>query len=132
MTTPPADGPPPHEPGYWEQQARQAQQPPQQPVPGYPPYGMPSRPDHPRATTALVLGILSVVACGVLGPFAWRIGKGAVDEIDASGGRLGGRATAQAGYVLGVVGTVFLGLAVLYLLAMAALFGFTFFVDATR
>ncbi|HEY3482639.1 MAG TPA: hypothetical protein VGL02_27450 [Streptomyces sp.] len=35
---------------------------------GYPPpgYGV----EHPQGTTVLVLGILSLVICGVLGPFA--------------------------------------------------------------
>lgn len=64
--------------------------------------------DHPKATTALILGILSVVLCQLLGPFAWRIGKRAVDEIDASGGRLTGRGSAQAGYILGIIATVLL------------------------
>jgi TRAP-type C4-dicarboxylate transport system permease small subunit len=71
-------------------------------------------PDHPRATTALVLGILGMVACGVLAPFAWSIGKRAVTEIDASQGRLGGRGTANAGYILGVIGSILLGLGILF------------------
>jgi hypothetical protein len=79
-------------------------------------------PEHPRATLALVLGILSVVTCQLLGPFAWVIGQRAVHEIDASGGRVGGRGAAQAGYVLGVVGTVMLGLGLLSLLVLGLLF----------
>ena len=62
----------------------------------YPPqqgggYQSPAPQDHPRATTALILGILGVVLCYILAPFAWKIGKQAVNEIDASGGQLGGR-----------------------------------------
>ena len=38
---------------------------------GYPP----SAPNHPQAITILVLGILSLVACQVLGPFAWVMGN---------------------------------------------------------
>ncbi len=68
----------------------------------------PPAPDHPRATTALVLGILSLVLCGLIGPFAWAIGRSTLAEIDASGGRWGGRGQAQAGYVLGVIATVLL------------------------
>jgi hypothetical protein len=64
--------------------------------------------DHPSATTALVLGILGVVLCQVLSPFAWVIGGRAVREIDASQGALGGRGSANAGRVLGIVGTVLL------------------------
>lgn len=83
---------------------------------GQPAYGHPSMgyaPDHPKATTALVLGILGMVVCGLLAPFAWRIGKRTLDEIDGSHGQLGGRGTAQAGYVLGIIGTVLLLLGVL-------------------
>jgi len=72
-------------------------------------------PDHPKATTSLVLGILGVVLCQVLGPFAWSMGKKTLNEIDASQGRLGGRGAAQAGYILGIVGTVLLALSVLFL-----------------
>lgn len=70
-------------------------------------------PDHPRATTALVLGILGLVVCGVAAPLAWATGRRALAEIDASQGRLGGRWMAQAGYVLGVIGTFLLGVALL-------------------
>ena len=61
--------------------------------PGYPSYAA----DHPKATTVLILGILGIVVCGFIAPFAWRMGKRTVDEIDASQGRLGGRGSAQAG-----------------------------------
>jgi hypothetical protein len=132
MTNSPEDGPPPQDPGqqpgYWEQQQAQQGPPPygQQPSaqspygqqPGYP---VRYAPDHPKATTALVLGILGVVVCGVIAPFAWRIGKRTVDEIDASHGQLGGRGSAQAGYVLGIIGTVLLGLGLLILAAYAVL-----------
>jgi hypothetical protein len=87
-----------------------------QPPYGQPPYGQPGYPavgyppDHPRATTSLVLGILGIVICGIVAPFAWQMGRRTVQEIDASNGQLGGRGAAQAGYVLGVIGTVLLGI----------------------
>lgn len=77
--------------------------------------------DHPRATTALVLGILGIVLCGVLAPFAWVVGGRAVREIDASGGALGGRSQANAGRILGIVGSVLLLVAVIALLGMLVL-----------
>ena len=133
----PGSGPPPDQPGYWEQQQQQSaqypgQQYPSQPSygqqPPYPPaYGQPQgapvgyAPDHPKATTSLVLGILGIVVCGVLAPFAWRMGKRTVDEIDASNGQLGGRGSAQAGYVLGLIGTILLGLGVLLVLLFVVL-----------
>jgi hypothetical protein len=70
--------------------------------------------DHPRATMSMILGILGLVICGVIAPFAWRMGKKTMDEIDASGGALGGRGMAQAGYIMGIIGTVFLALGLLF------------------
>ena len=132
----------PTQPGYWEQQSQQppygqqgqpqqpygqpyGQQPGQQPGGQQVPYpqqqyygqGAPVAyaPDHPKATTSLILGILGIVLCQIIAPFAWRIGKRTVDEIDASNGQLGGRGSAQAGYVMGIIGTVLLGLSLLFL-----------------
>lgn len=68
--------------------------------------------NHPKTTTILVLGILSFVCLPFLGPFAWFMGKGALKEIDASGGRIGGRTNVQIGYILGIIATVFLVIAV--------------------
>ena len=88
-----------------------------QPPPGQPPVGYGyAVPDHPQSTTAMILGIVGLVVCQVLAPFAWVTGKRTLDEIDASGGRLGGRGQAQAGYILGIIGTVILGLSVLLLI----------------
>ena len=149
MTSPPGDDERPQDPyqqPYGQQPPGQPRdqpygQPPTQPYgqqPGYgpppaygqPPYGgapgyggQPGHPpDHPKATTALVLGILGIVICGVLAPFAWRIGKRTVDEIDASNGQLGGRGAAQAGYVLGLIGTILLvlGLVLVVVLVLGA------------
>lgn len=80
--------------------------------------------DSRNATTALILGILGLVMCG---PFtaipAWILGRNAVREIDASQGRLGGRGTAQAGYILGIVGTVLAALALLVVIGVFAIGG---------
>jgi|SRR5680860_1424396 len=130
MTNTPGEGQTPQDPNRDPNQ-----QPPGQPAYGQPGYGYPQQgmppmqyaPDHPKATTALVLGILGVVVCQVLGPFAWVVGKKTVDEIDASHGQVGGRGAAQAGYILGIVGTVLLGVAILfvivYILFFAVLIG---------
>ena len=101
--------------------------PPDQPDAGYPPQMPPQ--DHPRAMLALILGILGLVVCSVLAPFAWSIGRKAVREIDASGGRIGGRSTAQAGYILGIVGTVLLVLGVIWAIVVAATGSFSYYVD---
>jgi hypothetical protein len=110
--------PPYGQPQYGQPQYGQPQY--GQPQYGQPEYGQPQgsppvgyAPDHPKATTSMVLGILGIVLCGLIAPFAWRIGKRTMNEIDASNGQLGGRGTAQAGYIMGIIGTVLLALAVL-------------------
>ena len=100
------------------------------------PYGSPYQPayaggmlgDHPSATTALVLGIISLVGilvCAgitlVLSPFAWVVGAKAVREIDASPGRYAGRDRAQAGKIMGIIGTVLLALGVVLIVGLIAL-----------
>ena len=103
----------------------------QQPVPyGQAPYGAPSyggamAPAHPSATTAMILGIGALggmFICFVpilLAPFAWIVGGRAVKEIDANPGRYSGREQAQAGRIMGMIGT---GLLALMFLAFFALF----------
>jgi hypothetical protein len=86
----------------------------------YPPgYGA-GLPDQPSATTAMVLGIVGLVGivfCGgltlLLSPFAWAIGRKAVAEIDANPGRYGGRDKANAGKIMGMIGTILLAVGVL-------------------
>jgi hypothetical protein len=74
---------------------------------GYPPpgYGV----EHPQGTTVLVLGILSLVICGVIGPFAWSIGNRALREIDAAPpGYYRNRGNVAAGRICGIIATVLL------------------------
>lgn len=81
---------------------------------GWAPPPSPLVPQHPRATTALVLGIVSIVGAFVcvlpilVAPFAWVIGGRATRDIDAQPGRWRGRELAEAGRVLGIVGTCLL------------------------
>lgn len=63
----------------------------------------PGVPRHPQATTVLVLGIVSAVCCTLVGFAAWIIGNRVVKEIDASGGRLQGRAEANIGRIIGMI-----------------------------
>jgi hypothetical protein len=65
-------------------------------------------PTDSQATLALVLGILSLFCCPVLGPVAIFIGNASRGRIQASGGSLGGGGLATAGFVLGIIGTVWL------------------------
>lgn len=72
-------------------------------------------PEDSQATVALVLGILGLVLCQILGPIAWVMGNNEVTAIDAGKRNPANRSTAQAGKILGIIGTVFLiiGVAVL-------------------
>jgi hypothetical protein len=104
---------------------RMSEQPPQNPPPppqnpyqpygpGYSAGGVPQwAPDHPDATMVLLLGILGMAVCQVIAPFAWIKGARVKREIDESGGKLAGRSQVQIGYVLGIVGSVILGLYVI-------------------
>lgn len=70
-------------------------------------------PEQSQATTALVLGILGIVVCGILAPFAWNIGGKELAAIDAGRRPPENRGTANAGRILGIVGTVLLGIGLL-------------------
>jgi hypothetical protein len=72
-------------------------------------YGPPPQ-THPNGTAILVMGILSLVICSILGPFAWSMGNKALREIDNSGYVYENRGMVQAGRVCGIVSTcLFLG-----------------------
>ncbi|WP_067718791.1 DUF4190 domain-containing protein [Nocardia yamanashiensis] len=73
--------------------------------------------EHEHATTVLLLGVLSLFCCGVLGPLAWVLGRRALNDIEASGGAYGGRVQVMVGYVLGIIGTLWMiALAILFIL----------------
>ena len=133
-------GPPPQQPGP----------PPQQPYPsygqqgygqqGYPPpgygYGYPAYtpppPKHPQATTAMVLGIVGV-AGGLMcylplfvAPFGLYYGRKTMNEIDAAPSQYSGRGEAKAGFILGIIGTVLLAIALAVVILLVVL---TFTVD---
>jgi hypothetical protein len=74
----------------------------------YPPPPAPAyAQEHPKGTTILVLGILSLVCCGIFtGIPAWVMGNSALKEIDRSGGAYSNRGTVKAGMICGIIGTV--------------------------
>jgi hypothetical protein len=86
-------------------------------------YGFtPPSPDHPKAVPAMVVGIIALaggVFCFIpllAAPVAWWLGAVAKRDIDASQGRIGGRGSAQAGFVMGLIGSVLLILGVVALI----------------
>ncbi|HEY5981353.1 MAG TPA: DUF4190 domain-containing protein [Microlunatus sp.] len=102
----------PQQPAYGQpaygQQPRYAVNPYQQPAYGYLP------PNHPKATTAMVLGIIGIVLCPFVGIGGFVLGGRARREIDAAPGQWGGRGTATAGWVLGIISIVYASLVLVY------------------
>jgi divalent metal cation (Fe/Co/Zn/Cd) transporter len=82
------------------------------PNPGYQQPYQP-RPQAEGATTALVLGLLGLLLCQILSPFAWMQGNKALQRIAESNGGLEGEGMAKAGQILGIIGTILLGLGIL-------------------
>jgi hypothetical protein len=98
------------------------------PPPGqYPPaYGGPPvpPPNSSKATTSLVLGIVSIVLCGLfLGVPAMILSRQAKREIAASQGRLGGDSLATAGFITGLIGTIWSVLGAVLVVVLIAVGG---------
>jgi hypothetical protein len=53
----------------------------------------------------ILVGLPTGLAGLVLGPLAYFLGKSAISRIESSQGALGGRSTAVAGWVMGIVAT---------------------------
>lgn len=82
-------------------------------------YAMPQT--NQKAVWALILGILSIVACGLLaGIPALIVGGSARKEIAASGGAQTGDGMAKAGVILGWISVAFTVVAVLFLILVFA------------
>lgn len=67
-------------------------------------------PEASQSTTILVLGILGLVLCQVLAPFAWVMGNREIEAIMSGRRPPENRSTANAGRILGIIGTVLLGI----------------------
>ena len=95
---PPEQPPPPNPPGYG------APPPGYQPVPGA--YGGGAQ-QNQKALWSMILGIVGLVCCGLFAAIpAIILGHMGKKEIDATGGAQSGRGMAQAGFIMGIIGTV--------------------------
>jgi len=101
-------------------------------APAGPPVGQQT---NALAVWSLVLGIMSItlgwccVVFALAGPAAAVLGKQAQRRADESGGSMGGRGMATAGFVLGIIGTVVLvaGIAwMIYVLSQGDGFSYRF------
>lgn len=75
-------------------------------------------PEASQATTILVLGILGIILCGPLAPFAWVMGNKEIEAIDAGRRPFENRGTANAGRILGIIGTVLLAIGIIVLIVV--------------
>ena len=96
-------------------------------IPGHPRGWAPGEPpvENPEGTSTLVLGILGLVCCSFLGPFAWVMGNRVMAEIDASPGRYNNRQTVNIGRILGIIATVLLVIGVIFGIITAVTGGFS-------
>jgi hypothetical protein len=67
-------------------------------------------PQSSQATTALVMGILGIVCCGPLAIVAWVMANKELEEIASGMRNPQNEGTAKAAKVIGIIGTVLLGI----------------------
>jgi hypothetical protein len=77
--------------------------------------------EHPAGTTVLVLGILSLVICGLLGPIAWVKGNNAKREMDSQPGvQWSNRGSITAGRICGMIASILLIVGVVVFVLLVA------------
>ena len=76
-----------------------------------------------RASTVLVLGILSLVVCAPLGIIAWIMGNADLREMNAGYMDPTGRDSTSAGRICGIIGTVLFALTLVMLVLWFAFVG---------
>ncbi len=69
-----------------------------------------------QATMILILGILGLLLCQVLSPIAWIMGNRELRAIDGGIRPPSNRDQARIGQILGIIGTVLIGLAAVALI----------------
>jgi len=106
-----------------------------QPTYAPPPYGAPGYGYPPtyayqsQASTVMVLGILSLVVCGLLGPIAWSMGNTELGRIDRGEADPSARGSAVAGRICGMIASIIL---IIGVVAVVLLFGIAATSSATR
>ena len=74
-------------------------------------------PEQSQATTILILGILSIVCCGLLGIAAWIMGNNELKGIDEGRRPPENRGTANAGRICGIIGVALTALGLILALS---------------
>jgi len=85
------------------------------------PYPPPQQSAGTNAVLSLVLGILGVVCCSLLAPFAWYFGNQEVKAIQAGISPAAGDGFAKAGMILGIVGVIVFGMQLIWVFFMGGM-----------
>jgi hypothetical protein len=106
--------------------------PPPPPTPPGPPYATATPPASQQAVGALVVGIIGLVCCHFAAPVAWILGHNEGRAIREGRSSIGGEVYAKIGMILGIIGSIFLAIGLLWLFfgGMAVLS--SFISEATR
>jgi serine/threonine protein kinase len=91
--------------------------PPQGYPPNYPPPYQPQRYVEKKGGTILALAIIGLFCCGILAPISWVMANSALAEYGDYDP--GDRGTVQAGRIIGIIGTVWMGLWILFCIVSA-------------
>jgi hypothetical protein len=76
-----------------------------------------------RGTLILVLGICGLVVCGLCAPAAWIMGSADLAKMRAGSMDPSGYGSTQAGWVLGIIGTLLILAAVAFLCVLFGIVG---------
>lgn len=78
-------------------------------------------PEHPSATTTFVLSLVGLFVLQILCPIAWYTGAKAQREVKANPGRWRTGGLLSAGTIIGMIGTVFMALVLIFLFFIFAM-----------
>ncbi|HEV7667767.1 MAG TPA: DUF4190 domain-containing protein [Thermoanaerobaculia bacterium] len=78
-------------------------------------------PASSQATTALIVGIVGIVCCQLTAPFAWYLGNKELQQIAAGLSPVAGQGLAQAGKILGIIGSILLILGLVWFFFMGGM-----------
>ena len=74
-----------------------------------------------KAVTSLVLGVLGLICCQLFGPVAWYLGRQELNNIRQGVGAAKDEGVAKAGMILGIIGSVLLGLGIIWVLFLGGM-----------
>jgi hypothetical protein len=80
-----------------------------------PPQILPTQqPASTQAIVSLILGILSFFCCPLLAPIAWFLANQELKAVQAGTSPVASEGIAKAGMIVGIIGTVYMGLVFLW------------------